>query len=305
MKIKFAIFVLAVSISFASCTKKDAVQASTTQAASNAQMLYEQFLSGSEKVYMDYLDGYDADNSQTLFQFIENDTYYGNYYPEVTDLSYAYIDCGNDGVPELALHVEYELEYGLFGKEYIIKEKDQKLQLYQIFLQEHHDGQMIGNEYGLILDSHYGPDSTMIDTYGFIDKDCKYHFLYSMYATGCPTMLMYGDGRFEADIDGDEWGELDDGNIYLTRYSFIDSYADMGEYDAGRMYMVEDVGTEQNDSILYKIFQQAGVKLYEWSEIEKKIEERKKELNVSDIILKEEPVQWQTLEGFEEINIKG
>lgn len=299
MKIKLVIFVLAVAISFVGCAKKNAAKASqVATAASNARTLYEQFLSGNEKVYMDYLDGYDEDNGQTLFQFIEYDTYDGYYYPEVTDISYAYIDLGNDGVPELALSVEYELEYGLFGKEYIIKEKDQKLQLYHIFWQTHTDGQRIGNEYGLIIDyANYG-DSTWMETRSFIDKDGNYQFIYSEEKTLWPRMFLDGDVRF--DVDYGEWYEIDAEGSGLTFFVVTESDGDV----AHRMYMA-DVDTEQNDSILYKIFQKAGVKLYEWSEIAEKIEERKKELNVSDIILKEEPVQWQTLEGFEEINIKG
>ena len=109
----------------------------TEEAAPEQPTKYEDFLNGNEKLYfeainMNYPGTASSDEGYLLSELLElfKDQYWGMQ--ETPKVEYAYIDCGDDGVSELAVRF---VGMGIYepGDDstlvYIIKEIDEKLEL--------------------------------------------------------------------------------------------------------------------------------------------------------------------------------
>lgn len=163
--------------------------------------VYEGFLQGTGALNLDYysqnrlsdaggasyvddiIRDIPADRSYTLSEFEE--TLSGilheeeNYYPEgdITEVEYAYLDCGADGIQELALRLKGPFVDQQSELTLIIKEMDGRLQLIHAFVTWSRSFTEI-NEYGFLTgDGSNGATNHSSDA-AYLDADGRYQFGY-------------------------------------------------------------------------------------------------------------------------------
>lgn len=146
----------------------------------------EDFINGNEKIYVEYeyTEVLEEGSSYTIDEMVDfmNKEIPDNWGPAgmyVMEVGYAYIDCGNDGIPEIALYVDVNNDeyYDLLTEFYIIKLKDGKLCVVDNFSQQGRSMCEI-NKYGIY--HPYGSSGAALwyDGYYRITADGKHEFIY-------------------------------------------------------------------------------------------------------------------------------
>ena len=119
----------------------------------------------------------------TLYEIIHTEEYYYHFdeNSDISTISYANIDCGADGIPELALYIPGPFVDSEGGLTLIVKELEGKLQVVYGFVDWSRSSTSI-NEYGYITSggsngaSNHGYDVSIIDkdgvyTFGFYEEE--------------------------------------------------------------------------------------------------------------------------------------
>lgn len=286
---------------------------------------YQRFLNNSEKVYSDkYLQdkksqqGYFesspftniflADNGMTFADFLEkfckemSKEWESPMRPD--DISYSYIDCGNDGIPELALKFAGEDSKYLIGTDlFIIKlMEDSRLQF--IFYDEfgyRSYGDL--NEYGYYSNGGANSASSYMSGYSYIDAESNVRFLYMQEYEGT-IWGFYAPGGSEAVIaKAKEFGIAD--NIEIIGTSFKDFYnQDYDEYLKACMWNYYEIDenfdlVEESAEDIYdksskyrQVWDCTGLKLNTEKEIEDAIKAREAEYGVTDTIKNGRELDW-------------
>lgn len=276
----------------------DAPAEETPEAMSES--LYEAFLDNDAKVYIgkQFIYGYyDYDNDKSialldsqkgysLFEFIERvneciNFDYGNM--ELDDVQYAYIDCGKDGEPELALQVGLDGDtWGYITHYYVIKKTEGKLQLCSKLETVYRSEEYFKNKYGVIYSGGSIGAAIWSQGYDYINADGERVFLYS-------ADNLYGLGKYYgglgsvndvvmkyADEIDDEWS--------LTEYHFDDS--------ENYLYTVYPEG----EPLIEKIFHEAGATLYSQKQMDEMILQDMSTKGLSkEIFESDEEIEWQTV----------
>lgn len=327
---------------------KDGEGENTKDPQSISEELYKGFLAGNIRVHCDNLDFfyYVLENGDQ----VEYDlfTYIGGYTLKefvkeiqgafeletdadirVSDVSWTLLDCGDDGDPELGLKIISESTiWGSHEDTFVIKNIDGKLQIcygalssYMYPCYEH-----LQNHYGLITEFHYG-DSYDSATYGWLDENADYHFLYSV-SNNDSAESIYGNTfwipSYECWLSEDEWisnvglsydhGVISDVVPIYDEWGMISDSEIIPLFDLNdffvRKYRLKEYEEGEDESQVYRysyeyhggdeygdasdvmrrfeeVFLSAGVKFYAEDENEEFLNQRIKECGLSDKIIAE------------------
>lgn len=304
----------------------------TKPTATECNKAYQKFLMNEEKVSFDryselnsqagesyiytifepMLDGYESVNLAEFVEFICKafDEDMGIRYNPRT-IQYSYIDCGNDGVPELAIMMDAYNEYDDEYAYAVIKYMDDKLEC--VFL----DGYSYRtysyiNEYGLyVYMVSYGAAS-VINEYSYIDENGVVNFDYGdveMYSISalCDNdaeydrleKLAYEQG-IEDTIQAEQFyitpydsnqGKYTDylKTCYFTYYEYRD-----GNDDYDRKLAAQEGLLEEGNP--YRIFWDAtGLPLASLEEIQAILDEHEAKIGITEEIRSGESANWMEL----------
>lgn len=280
----------------------------------DSKEMYESFLAGTEPLY------FDKENTPyTLDEVLDTWLAQANAYGEdyaIGEVKYAYIDCGQDGEPELAFSFEeinVNTGYPEMQQAYIIKVIDDKLQLcfsrdygYRAFLTIKDNGTMI---YGGSNGAAY-----YTNIYEMVDKDGKYEYIYGLDTSYNPYDLFY-------EIDNFDESEYEDvlGNSMYEEYTFR-KYDDLSDEsyesylkDAKYVYYsvdeyyekTDDISVYDSDSDYAKTFALTDRTFVTPDEIEEIINNRLNELSVTQEMLDADEVEWSVLRERLEFDVEG
>ena len=268
------------------------------------QKLYEAFLDGSGKVYTEKFDGYryDADGSEvsyygvndgyTLDEFLavtlENESTFINW-QQIGNVTYQFIDCGADGVPELLLKVWLTVdEYYPAEREYVMKAMDGKLQLtYQNESDPYTQEAVVSDTGAIALTSMYSYDY-WYEGSGYLDANGQYRQVYNVLVSMYSPASYVLDARFYEAIAENE-DQLED--VYVRVYRIGEAPEDEDDTtDSTLYYCGEKTDDEpsngydfkENVRLLQEVFDKSGEKLYSMQEIQSMIAAREKAIGVTD-----------------------
>ena len=280
-----------------------------TPPAKSSKQMYEDFLAGKEKVYADRVDytyyDYVADEEYVYFpdkdgylfrDFIGTIQTMEDLEPDsdirVTDVYYAYVDCGDDGEQELVVEL-YLDNSDWYGSSYVfvIKNYDGKLQLCYRNVSSYHTTFYLENRHGLVSDGWYG-GMEYGESYSYLDADAKENFLYSFtgeyafgYGYGYEDGLQ-GAAKEIAEREGDESlfdrftlltyrfkpyeeNEKEDEVLFYT----YDYYNWVYNEDTDEGYSI-DTPEPEMQALVDEVFAKAGVKCYSKAEINEMINKK-------------------------------
>ena len=241
-----------------------------------------------------------------------------NYYTEteyfIDDASYALIDCGDDGEPELAFSITFfsNGDYSEpFEQQLVIKAFGEDLKIVADDYSEYRYSTLI-TEKGLIVSGGSSSAFSFYQEYSFVNAEGERVFLYSgEYNMGMtdavipsyelPEGLMPEDYEEGWDLDPEGGLEMDVYNFTKLDYDSYDDDSYYDEYLGGNMFVFMgmeglDIEPDEPYASLYK---DAGVKIYTNDEMEKMISDHCKALGCSDEIRNAEPPEWVYLDPEE------
>ncbi len=157
------------------------------------QSLYERFLAGSERVYGDRFEVriWDSVNDtvvipdgqgRTLCELVERiltPYYEAENWRKLQSVEYAYLDCGNDGVPELALGIRSTDDWSEAYDQLVIKEIDGRLQLCWLGETYYRTYEELAGTQGLIVTSGSSGYASNYYSLSAIGADGDFRTLYS------------------------------------------------------------------------------------------------------------------------------
>lgn len=223
---------------------------------------------------------------------------------ELIDSQYAYIDCGDDGVPELALNQIYSIYVDESNLISVIKYIDGQLYVvssiggfYRSFVDL--------NEYGYLT---YGGSNGALEyyvEYRVINKDGEETFLYSETADGCmaDAYISTYDFPTHSAPEGypeDVYGDYED-SITCLKYNFTEYGADEDEYYKNNFFtFCDDEGkyVAPNDS-LAQIYKDNGIAYYDVDTSNKMINDHVSSLGVTDKIKSGNTPEWISMMSTE------
>lgn len=252
------------------------------------------FESGKEYTFSDFLN-------KCLSYYYESEN------AELFEVSYVIIDCGMDNIPELAIWIKGmnfipDIDSQV---QFIIKEKDGKLQLTETLESVYRSIECLENKYGLCYSGGSLSAYEHSDGYDFLGADGK-----KMFGWSAETDYSFGDAdstysRLSV-AASNHIDEIENG-IYSVKYHF-EQYngEDWQEYEAKGVYTLQiPDGMKDSEKLFDKgsvyrtIFEEAGAKLYTPQEIEMMKKEKMKKLGVLDTVLVNEELEWITLSDEE------
>lgn len=299
--------------------------------ADESGLKFEAFIAGDEKVYVDkydfikrsedgdytYFGDYNCMTIEEFFKQVVEIEKLGSASFPFEKAEYAYIDCGMDGIPELALKATFADEWDQLERYYVIKEVDNKLELtymdesyYRLYVN-------IKNLAGVVEGTaSYGAASSGYQI-GFLDENARYVLDYTREINYMALNML--PSRFD---DAVATTEEDLSTLYLRRYAFelnIDG-SEFDEYEKRTLYCAQKEADEEangvdfkeNERIAKNLFNNVGEKLYSLNEINNKIAEREASIGFSDEIKNAGEFGWTALEldseyinGIEVIHVNG
>ncbi|BCJ94448.1 hypothetical protein acsn021_20170 [Anaerocolumna cellulosilytica] len=278
---------------------------------------YEKFMKNETKVSFDHLMpiGYTEEalykkgSEYTLSEILDVITAYyfkNTLNKKIKNIDYSYIDCGKDGVNELALRFN---GMDIYDKDddstlvYIIKYIDGKLSLrYYYETWARSDSTM--NEYGYYQSGgSNGASNHMVD-YSLIDKDGNWKFIVSIESELDMNQLAWSDELGQvpkvAEVKGisaeieldticfdkdDNSSEVDNKECFYTFYV----YDNNGE-------LIKDASLYTN-SVYKEIFDEARVPFITPDEVSNMIAEKEEKVLATAEIKEGEEITWKTLSG--------
>lgn len=288
--------------------------------------LYEKFFKGEEKlrfdlytdVYRDeYVEGlengiFSSDEELLMDDFIKKfgegaSTYWGDEF-KLGDVKYAYIDCGADGKPDLALLIQNSTIFdGEYDDIFIISEVDSKLELcYQFEYGYRSNGSI--NEFGYINYSGSDGAAAHYYEYDYVNGNGEASFLYSVEE-------YYGIfNMYVPDLDIDMFELADDlgisEKIYIEQYDFDGrgKDSDLVDFDYGAYVrslnytykamdeeynVVDDESIFEEESVYKTFWDQIGLPFNTQDEIDEMLWERLASKGVtSKIVEGKEVTEW-------------
>lgn len=264
--------------------------------------LFEDLLSGQGKLYFHnynhmYIDTpiFDISKGYTIDEIIDilSQDYY--MFEQRPQISYAYLDLGNDGIMEYAVQFTGMGIYGLGDDStlvYIIKEKQGVLELcfsYETWARS--DSSL--NCSGYYTSAGSSSATCHVVSCGYINGMGEYHYI-------CST-------EYEYDIVAKGWEEDFTGIVEkmtvsegeepysLITICFDEILTEDDYYNVERYYTFEPTGTEKDD-VYWNVFEEEGVRLYPYGEVKQLINEKEQNLGITDEIKMDEPLSWIALE---------
>ena len=280
-----------------------------------AKAMLESFIDGNEKVYVDkydfikrsedgdytYFGDYNCMTIEEFFKQVVEIEKLGSASFPFESASYAYIDCGMDGIPELALKATFADEWDQLERYYVIKEVDNKLELTYMDESYYRSYVNIKNLAGVVEGTaSYGAASSGYQV-GFLDENARYVLDYTREISYMALNIL--PRRFD---DAVATTEEDFSTLYLRRYAFelnIDG-SEFDEYEKRALYCAQKEADEESNGVDFKeneriaknLFNNVGEKLYSLNEINNKIAEREASIGFTDEIKNAGEFGWTDLE---------
>lgn len=283
--------------------------------ADMATLKYEAFLTGDEKLYTDkydyvkrsedgdfnYFGEYDGMTIEEFFKQVVEIEKLGSFSFPFNHAEYAYIDCGMDGIPELAMKAIFEDEWDQLERYYVIKLVDDKLELTYMDECYYRTSLNITNLAGVVVATEgYGAASSGYQI-GFLDADARYVLDYTE-ETSYMALYMLPERFEDAVVNTDE----DYSSLYLKRFAFElnTDGSEFDEYEKRTLYCAQKEDDEESNGVDFKenvrvaktLFNYVGEKLYSLDEIKTKIAEREASIGFSDEIKDAGEFGWSELE---------
>lgn len=341
--------IMAITIAVSACEKKNKVDNPVEEVATEAEtgvadeaveeisesdaamIKYEAFIAGDEKVYVDkydfikrsedgdytYFGDYNCMTIEEFFKQVVEIEKLGSASFPFEKAEYAYIDCGMDGIPELALKATFADEWDQLERYYVIKEVDNKLELTYMDESYYRSYVNIKNLAGVVESTaSYGAASSGYQI-GFLDENARYVLDYTREISYMALNML--PGRFD---DAVTTTEEDFSTFYLRRYAFelnIDG-SEFDEYEKRTLYCAQKEADEESNGVNFKeneriaknLFNNVGEKLYSLNEINNRIAEREASIGLSDEIKNAGEFGWTAIEldseyinGIEVIHVNG
>lgn len=270
--------------------------------AADPKTMYEDFMAG--KYMVDYPETDGLLLEEFLAKILEEENQgdrdlYVDGTPEMTELSYAIIDCGLDGIPELALLAQVESCGDIYSDLFVIKAEADKLQIvYKDSSTGYFNTTLFAD--GLLTKSAFFGTSQTDNSYYYLDATGTLNLIYNETTSySAPGIL---DKRF-GDHPSSEVPELK--GAYLKAFNFTESsdYDDSQKWAEQRMYCAEKDDDEpsngvdfaENEKVIRKIFDKYGLQLYHLSQIKDKIAKRKAELGLTQENEKYTQIDWKAV----------
>ena len=264
---------------------------------------YLAFIEGNAKIKAagDNMFGLVKDSEYTLDDVMKSinaayDEFFGPGYKAIVEVDYAFIDCGNDGVPEMALCVvgDSEERNDEMNDYYIVKKIDGELLVVDYFEAYYRSwGEL--NKYGVFLGSGSGGASLHINDYKRVNAAGEHEFIYSCETEFAMKEAMLYGVDIPSDIElpeGYPYIPDDTGEIEREKYSFvqseeifIDESPELDAYLRQLMYVFHDARgnqifpSEENQ----KIYSEAGILITDDATMKQRISDRLSELGISEV----------------------
>ena len=209
-------------------------------------------------------------------------------------INYAYLDCGNDGVEEFAVQFT---GMGIYNQGddstlvFIIKEKDDKLELcycYETWARS----ETKTNQYGYVYSGGSNGATNHGVDYGYIDATGTWNFIYYTEEELEIRQLTYPK-KLAKIWKVAKKKKYQGAIIFVT--TFFEEYSEKEpDREAFYSYFVDGVeGDVYSEGIYKEIFEEAGVKVYLWDEIEQMIQDRKDALSITEEIENAPELEWK------------
>lgn len=270
------------------------------------QKAYLEFLEGNRKVkvnneYIEWLENgkeytYDELN-QIFISFM--DSY--STESKLSSTDYAFIDCGADGVQELALNQYFSIQSDEANVVSVYKMIDDQLYL-ESAIYGYYRSNININKYGYITYGGSDGASVYYVDYRFVNKDGEEVFLYSdsMEMDFCDAYISTYDFPGHKAPEGypEDVYAFDDKYIITSKYNFMQYIYNPAnndeEYFKNNFFTFSDTNdqyVEPNEE-LAKIYKENGIVYYDLQETEKRIREHEESLGVTDTIRDGEDIDW-------------
>lgn len=283
--------------------------------ADKTMLKYEAFLAGDEKVYINKYEFNARVEDDEPFAYFNNTNGYliADFFKQVIETeskgyesfpfekaTYAFIDCGMDGIPELAMKAYFSNEWDTLEREYVIKMIDDKLELTYMDESYYRDYTTITNVAGVVTETGSSGAASSFFKIGILDKDGRYVLDYTE-NTNYMALYMLG-GRFDDAVANTN---EDYSSLFLRRYAFEENIDgnDFDEYEKRALYsaqLKEDeesngIDRSENERIAKILFNYVGERLYSLDEINAKIAEREKNIGFTDEVKNEKEISFTDL----------
>ena len=292
-------------------TTKDTDTSKDEDDSTNDVSRYESFVSNTEEVFFDESGSdilpyslqrnFDLSKGYTIDEIIEASLdSYTSYDDSKDDPSFEtkYIDCGNDGIDELLVDIRFPgmetADYTDYEEKYVdrwvIKEIDGKLIVKYVGALRHESYTII-NDYGYIKNEVMGAyNGVLSESYGYLDADANWvlYYKYNYYLDMDDYVREKGNYGYDLDCSSDGWS-----NMQVEEYIFDDEAKITDSKDSGFITyykydsdgIIEDDSIYEDSSIYKKTFDDADVNICPYSEVEKRLEERREEIGLSEDVM--------------------
>ena len=239
--------------------------------------------------------------SDIIDTYLKLENQYSSDYPvELYDATYAYIDCGMDGMYELTVNLNYGRNgYGDYGQRiYLVKYADDEVHLFADDFYGYRSSLEI-NKYGYVTRSGSGGAALYVWDKYYFDKDCNRIYLYGvnehlgMEYARIPKYYIR-DGYNRTDYPDDDYADDDDDEgyeVYAANYyecpQVEDPDADFYElFYKDNMYAFLDGrgNPARPDRDMIEFYEGEGIKWYDYDELMDMLDEHEEELGVTDRI---------------------
>ena len=244
--------------------------------------------------------------SEIIDMYIRNESvYFDGGDIGLTDALYSYIDCGNDGIPEMAVQLTYMLN-GDFNRVYFFNYRDGEVHL--IGSDEWgYRSIMDLNRLGYVINGGSGGAVLWVNDHYYFDAEGQRSFLYNFeqyMGLKTPRIPKYymknGDTREDYPDD-----EFEEGSYMAYIYNFDeyiydendDHEATYDKYYSKNIYCFLDEKERdvEPDDRFKELYRKEGIKWYKLDEIKKLVEDHEAALGVTDEIRNAEPAKWESI----------
>lgn len=311
--------------------------------AADDKAVYDAFLNNEIKAKFDHVisdeddyytfDEMVAKRGDEIIEFFD----YEDNENEITYTTVAYsadIDCGNDGVKELGIRIEYSVDTGYeypqtLTDTFILKNFEDELKAI-VMTEQYYRSQGEINKYGVIREGGSGGAAMYVEIVSFVNADGELVNDYSgYYYMGYkePTIPVYALPKYlreDKDIYEEEYATTD--NYYTTNvYNFEKCpeypenlvYDESGHYDEEsqkryeeyerdydkwlekNIYFFTDINDQsaQPEGEVKKFLDSHGIKYYSLDEADKLLLEHEKEIGITQEVRNGEWPEWNCLDG--------
>lgn len=263
-------------------------------------MLVDSFLNGGDKLYIETNnaiglysgDVYDINELQEAVNEYYGPDLYGDNPRTVDYIDLAYIDCGDDGIPEIALFLAITDEERQNEDDEILicKVMDGKLTAVEAYTFGYRsDGEL--NKYGVFWYYGSGGASQWVDEFSFTDANGENHFIYSLVSDFCLSEPMVDAYDMPSNGPSDyKFTDFDENGYTRFKYHFMpypsDPNASTEEMDAYYLDAVYAfVDKDQKDATpsdeLMKIYDDLGIKVTDTKGADAAVDDRLSELGIT------------------------